>query len=74
MTKQQRARVVELLRCSVDLLMRGHVFPRLDAIERLGPDHDICTMSFEAVQAVEGPRDEIKLLEAAARVEERSWP
>lgn len=75
LTKQQRAQVVELLRCAADLLLNKHsMFPRLDAIDALGTHREINAASFDAIQATGLPRNEYALLEAAQRVEEGSWP
>ena len=69
-----RAEVVELLRCSVDLLLGGEPFPKIEAARRMGAGALVSRWAHLACQAVGGERTEVQMLEAAARLEERSWP
>jgi hypothetical protein len=75
MTKRQRSQVVELLRCAADECNHNH-FPRLAALYAFGldtdsPQYDAMVLACEHVG---GRNDQRQLLEAAARVEEGSYP
>ncbi|MGN6107251.1 MAG: hypothetical protein ACTHU0_19240 [Kofleriaceae bacterium] len=86
MTRSQRAKVVELLRCAADCCGRPIVFPLSSAVLRLAPSRKVQALAERAFHAAWKPRrqDECHrvrqdkrhraLLEAAARVEEGSWP
>ena len=77
MTPDEREQVVELLRCAADLGNRNEGLV-LSAAVRLGkrldgPEVEIARRTWNAV-FVPGMDDEEAILEAAARVEEGSWP
>lgn len=73
MTKKQRAQVVELLRCAADLNGIGNAAYAM-GIEH-GQVHDLAIDATRCVRVRIGHGEyAIGCLEAAARVEERSWP
>lgn len=82
MTKKQRAQVVELLRCAADNAGRAVFLPLLTAIDDLATKQPTNNCAFdvyfhafrEQPRTVEHERECAALLEAAARVEEGSWP
>ena len=85
MTKKQRAQVVELLRCAADCGVHGSFFGlvgMVDAAEHLEADKTIDDLAWKVRDMIPhnllyGPDSEHyrhALLEAAARVEEGSWP
>lgn len=75
MTRREREQVVELLRCAADLYYteRDEHQPTRTAARE---DEELRTLAWEAIYAttVPEPSFHLKLLEAAARVEEGSWP
>ena len=81
MTKKQREQVVELLRCAADLGFRGVAAPLTDASYRLGM-RDVVDLADKAIEETVPPGlagvgwsgFAIECLEAAACVEEGSWP
>lgn len=74
MSVQLRRHVVELLQCAVDLCVRGEPFPKLEASRRLGSTRFVCDAANDACATVGGERTQLQLLEAAWRVDEKSWP
>jgi hypothetical protein len=81
MTKRERARVVELLRCAADARERGsrQLNGRYRAAEGLSIPDDLRAIAWNAFRQTsrgevsdEGYRTE--LLEAALRVERGEWP
>jgi hypothetical protein len=75
LSRSQRAQVVELLRCAADVLLSsGYPFPKLEAAHRLNSNRAVCRVANDACAALAGPRTDVMLLEAAARVEEGTWP
>lgn len=79
MTKRERAQVVELLRCAADGVDRI-AMPFTTAAEILGlrymPAYSLAKDAFNATPFVDVTTDEWhrRFLEAAARVEEGSYP
>jgi hypothetical protein len=81
MTKRERARVVELLRCAADVdVTEGAMVPITRACRALGLD-DNCDIWWHARNAriavdMESlwPEQHTSLLEAALRVEQGDWP
>jgi hypothetical protein len=71
MTKRQRAQVVELLRCAADVGSISHADEWFGFVDR-----SVWNSAFQALVDVpdEVQEYELRLLEAAARVEEGSWP
>jgi hypothetical protein len=78
MTKKQRAQVVELLRCAADIRITGTMIPRARAAYLLGTPERTQRLAEDAWTAVLNDVGmslyQYELLEAAARVEEGSWP
>jgi hypothetical protein len=71
LTKKQRAEVVELLRCAFD---QGSLFAACVELDRLDLENEA---HLAAWNVIAGNRTVVWLdayLEAAARVEEGSWP
>lgn len=76
MTKRQRAQVVELLRCAADLHVGDSDTGLAHATDALEADH-LWKLALEARVAArsDGPTEYLHTcLEAAARVEEGSYP
>jgi hypothetical protein len=81
MTADEREQVVELLRCAADLSVTGRArWPQFTAAEALcGAMSTIAEYAEHAISAVkrissfDAPTTQ-HLLEAAARVEEGTWP
>lgn len=85
MTKRERAKVVELLRCAADgrgagrgLVMAGYATGHCDGVH---PCSKVYALACDAYTQIHGipsvwywVRSRGPLLEAAARVEEGSWP
>lgn len=76
MTNGERALVVELLECAVDLCIRGSYAPLFDAYDELAwpPESRVADLAAEAVLATALPMSLEQLLEAAARIRDSSWP
>ncbi len=80
MTKRERAQVVELLRCGADGLTRLWHSPGWAAANFIGADPSVAALANKAVDAIDPAthveRDDFRTiaLEAAARVEEGTWP
>ena len=73
-TKLERAQVVELLRCAHDMKFRLVAFPFMSAGGRLGVSNRIHNLAAKATTAVGCDWWSNGCLEAAARVEEGTWP
>lgn len=76
MTKRHRAQVVELLRCAADAGMDGETpVGLLSAGDEFSVEvNDLAWDAYYSVRTEEPGRFRLELLEAAARVEEGSWP
>lgn len=87
MTKKQRAQVVELLKCAADgarngrgLVMAGYATGECDGINPCTPVYTLACDAYVHVNRIPSEwywvnwRMRRGLLEAAARVEEGSWP
>ena len=69
-----RPATIDFLRASADLLIRGEPFPRVVAAKWLASRSEVQRLAYRVCVSVGGERTEIQLLEAAARLEEESWP
>jgi hypothetical protein len=78
MTKRQRAQVVEFLRCAAEARITGMMLPRVTATDWLDASEATAEFAEKAWIAVCNDVGmslyQYELLEAAARVEEGSWP
>ena len=84
MTKRERAQVVELLRCAADFRDDGSVWPHDEKLNGIGAARSWLGLGDEYWERAVDAREAVyadgemsyraACLEAAARVEEGSWP
>jgi hypothetical protein len=67
---EERQDAILMLQCAADLVMVGWMFPRIEAVTRLGTSGRAVDLAYSACDAIGGDRDQVQLLSAAALLEE----